>query len=109
MLFLQLILSLIRILEARTAQTAATRSATTVAVHRTDVSHNSRESKRYIFGSRAPKWVRGRALQRSALMEGYVGDYPRLDQMHPISSYVSHGACCHGCEDHDFCGLCALL
>eukprot|EP00965_Chrysotila_dentata_P169541 5597143-Pleurochrysis_carterae.AAC.1 len=47
-----------------------------------------------------PKRVIGRALQRSTLMEGYVGYPPRLDRMYSIGSCVVRGAGWHDNGDH---------
>eukprot|EP00965_Chrysotila_dentata_P118344 3911880-Pleurochrysis_carterae.AAC.1 len=49
---------------------------------------------------RTPKWVTCRALQRSTLMEGYMGYPPRPDHMHPIGSYILRGAGCHDNGNH---------
>eukprot|EP00965_Chrysotila_dentata_P160298 5293191-Pleurochrysis_carterae.AAC.1 len=56
---------------------------------------NARNVCRAQVGSDSPKWVIGMALQRSTLMEGYVGYPPRPDRMCPIGSYVLGSAGCH--------------
>eukprot|EP00965_Chrysotila_dentata_P015602 516432-Pleurochrysis_carterae.AAC.1 len=66
-----------------------------------DVKPKRKAIKGDSLSSRTAHTSAKRALQRSTLMEGYVGYPPRPDGMHPIGSCVLRGAGCHECENHN--------